>query len=180
MDVLEQHDLQQVQSEDHQQFKITDLKSATWAMRKLRALDKDDAAKVAAAQEQIKDIQNWLTKEKQKNQDSREYFESLLSDYLYEERKADPKFKISTPYGTVSTRKSRSGVTWPSDDRLVELLAKQGLQEFIRTKQEPDKAAIQKRFKFVGSHYVDPETGIVIEGAQPKPTTEKTTFKIND
>lgn len=180
MDALQQHDLQEAQQAEEKPFEIHDLRAATWAMRKLKALDNDDAEKTAAIQEQIDDLQNWLDKEKQKNADSREYLEGLLSDYLYEKRQQDPKFKVSTPYGTVSTHKVPAGVTWPSDSELVAALTKQGLNDLIRVKQEPDKKTIKKRFQFVGDHFVNPDTGIILDGVHLKEATEKTTFKINE
>ncbi|GEO70503.1 host-nuclease inhibitor Gam family protein [Levilactobacillus acidifarinae] len=168
MDALEQHDLDEAQSTDTG-FKIDSLSSATWAMRKYRALDTKDADVKQIAQEQINSIEKWRDNQLQANKDSRGFFEGLLGDYLMELRQSDPKARIETPYGTVSTRKKAAGVNW-SEDALVKSIKEQGLNDLLRIKEEPDKAAIKKQFHFVAGRYVN-EDGQVLAGATEREAT---------
>lgn len=177
MNPLEQINSESVDQTADSRFKITDLGSATWAMRKLKALDDQDTENNVVAQEQISSINEWLDRKKQINADSRQYLQGILSDYLFEQRVNDPKFKIDTPFGTVSTRKTAAGVNW-SDAKVVESLKKQGLKDYIRVKEEPDKKAIKQGFKFVNGKYVN-EDGQVLEGATEKESTINTVFKFN-
>ncbi|WP_203648956.1 host-nuclease inhibitor Gam family protein [Secundilactobacillus yichangensis] len=166
-------------STEKKTFKVNDIGSATWAMRKLRAFDEQDKDFKRTAQDQIDSINAWLKRQLEANADGRSYLEGLLTDYMFEQRKKDPKFRINTPYGMVSTRKSPAGVNW-SDKKVMESLEKQGMDDFIRIKKEPDKAKIKKSFKFTeGGKYVN-EDGQIIEGATPKEATTKVTFHFNE
>lgn len=178
MNPLLMDDLEETSTEK-KTFQVTDVSSASWAMRKLKASADQDKEFKKAAQEQIDSINAWLKRKLEANADSREYLEGLLTDYLFEQRKKDPKFRVDTPYGMVSTRKSPAGVNW-SDNKVLESLEKQGMDNFIRTKKEPDKAKIKKEFKFTeGGKYVN-EDGQIIEGATPKESTTKVTFHFNE
>nr|WP_060416668.1 host-nuclease inhibitor Gam family protein [Levilactobacillus brevis] len=82
MDALEKYDLENDEVVSKPKFEITDLSSATWAMRKYRALAaKDDELKKVAL-EQKESIDTWLESKLQANQDSRAFFEGLFADYL--------------------------------------------------------------------------------------------------
>ncbi|CAJ1227083.1 hypothetical protein LZY01_23730 [Levilactobacillus zymae] len=168
MDALEKNDLDQVE-DTKPSFKITDLSSATWAMRKYRALVAADNDVKGVAQEQINSIEEWRDKKLELNKESRGFFENLLGDYLAELRRDDPKARIETPFGTVSTRKKAAGVTW-SDSTVVQSLKQQGLDDLIRVKEEPDKTAIKKRFHFVGGRYVN-DDGQLLAGATEREAT---------
>lgn len=176
MDALQKYDLTcEDGQEDKPKFEVTDLSSATWVMRKYRALAASDDEVKQVAQEQINDIKKWLEGQLQANKDSRSFFEEKLADYLAKLREADPKAKIKTPYGTVSTRKTRAGVIW-SDQTVVESLEKQGLTDLIRVNKEPEKKEIAERFHFVNNRYVN-DDGQVLEGASPKEVTESLAIK---
>lgn len=179
MDALEKSDLDnEPEQTEKPKFEVHDLSSATWVMRKLRDFDDQDAEVKQVAKEQIEDIEKWQQKELDKNESSREYMQGLLSDYLHELRQSDKKAKISTPYGTVSTRKQREGVNWPNDKKLIQSLTDQGLTDFLKPNPKPDKEAIKKNFHFVGDHYIS-DDGVILDGPTIKPATEKTTFKFN-
>jgi hypothetical protein len=177
MNPLEQFDLDGEETDVNTRFEITDLDAATWAMRKLKAFDDQDAEYKRVAQTQIDSIQDWLDRKLEGNNQSREYMQGLLTDYLFKQREKDPKFKIDTPYGTVSTRKSAVGVNW-LDDKVVSSLEKQGLDDLITIKKSPDKKAIRKAFSFQAGKYVN-EDGQVIEGATEKESVIKPVFKFN-
>lgn len=180
MDALEKSDLEDVQQETEKpKFEVNDLSSATWVMRKLRGFDAQDDEVKRVAKEQINDIEKWQQRELEKNESSREYMEGVLSDYLHELRKTDKKARISTPYGTVSTRKQREGVNWPNDKKLVQSLSDQGLTQYLKPNPKPDKTAIKKDFHFVGDHFISND-GMILDGPTIKPASETTTFKFNE
>ena len=102
MNMLLQNDLQEVKEE----FKVIDLQSATWVLRKLRAVNEKMNEINTIAVEEISRINEWAEKEVKSLNDDKEYFEGLLSAYYIEERAKDKKFKLSTPYGKVTSRKT--------------------------------------------------------------------------
>lgn len=175
MDALEKHDLENDEVVIKPKFEITDLSSATWVMRKYRALAaKDDEFKKVAL-EQKESIDTWLESKLQANQDSRAFFEGLFADYLTKLREDDPKARIETPFGTVSTRKTPTGVNW-SDEAVVQSLEKQGLNDLINIKKTPDKKQIKKQFHFVKGRYIN-DDGLMIDGATEKEATESLVVK---
>lgn len=175
MDALEKYDLENDEVVNKPKFEISDLSSATWVMRKYRALAaKDDELKKVAL-EQKESIDAWLESKLQANQDSRAFFEGLFADYLTKLREDDPKARIETPFGTVSTRKTPTGVNW-SDEAVVRSLEKQGLNDLINIKKTPDKKQIKKQFHFVKGRYVN-DDGLMIDGATEKEATESLVVK---
>lgn len=167
MDALEKYDLENDSEISNPKFQVHDLSSATWVMRKLRVLDAKDAEINAMADEQIKSLNDWRNKELADNDGDRGFLQGYLGAYLDKLREDDPKARIKTPYGTVSTRKTPAGVQWDEKSVLASL-EDQSLTNFIRIKKEPDKKAIKKEFSFMGGHYINSD-GQELKGAIEKP-----------
>ena len=143
--------------EVNEQFEVTNLQGATWCFRKLRAIeDKVEEVKSVAAME-IDRITEWLARETKSLEEDKAYFEGLLNAYYVKERAKDKKFKLSTPYGKVTARKTKK---WTYDDEVVKEYVKAENLPFIRIKEELDKSAIKKAFK----DGVNNETGEYIPG----------------
>ena len=73
--VLLQNDLEEVR----EVFAINDLSGATWAFRKLRAIEEKKKEITSIAIEEKKRIDEWLSKESKSLDDDKAYFEGLLS-----------------------------------------------------------------------------------------------------
>lgn len=149
------------EGEAKERFKINDLDGANWAFRKLKAiLEKENEIK-GLMQKEIERIQNWAKDELDKLENSTQFFEGLLTEYFIAEKEKDPKFKISTPYGKVSSRKQQP--KWNYDnDKVIEWL-KENNMDLVRVKHEPDKVAIKKTYKVAGTNVVT-EDGEIVEG----------------
>lgn len=124
-------------------FKITDLNSANWAFRKLAAIETKEKEITELANAERQRIKDWEEKEKKQLKDSKDFFNFLLEEYYRTQREVDPKFKLTTPYGKVSSRKMQPKFNY-NDDLVIESLKKQGLNEFIKTKEEVNKADLKK------------------------------------
>lgn len=159
---------EQVIEQEHESFKVTDLSTATWAMRKIAAHKQKIAEIDCVAQEQIDQVKQWQTKESESHTSAIEYLESLLIAFYQEERANNPKAKVSTQYGAV---KSRTAKKWNYDEQSVIDWAKANGKPFVRVKESLDKTALKKAFP-VG---VDAETGEVIPGIEIE---EQTTYKV--
>lgn len=143
--------------ETKEEFKVRDLQGATWCFKKLRALENkiEEITKVASVE--IDGITKWLEGELKTLENDKEYFEGLLNAYYVEERAKNKKFKLSTPYGKITARKTKK---WILDEEVVKAYVKTEDLPFIRIKEELDKAAIKKTFK----DGVNTETGEYIPG----------------
>ena len=149
--------LENVLVEEREEFKIDSLEGATWAFKKLRAIENKEAEIKDTADKEIEVIANWRDKELDQYSKDKEYFNYLLQEYFKAEKAKDKKFKLSTPYGKVTSRKASKWVY--KEDVLKDYIRANDLP-FIRVKEEIDKAGLKKYFKDGLNH----ETGEVIPG----------------
>lgn len=146
-------DLQEVR----EGFKIENLEGATWAFRKLRAIENKEAdIKAIAEEEEMARITSWRDAELKQYEADKQYFSFLLEEYYKNEKAKDKKFKLSTPYGKVTARKS-SKWNYENEEALVKYL-KDNKPELVRVKEEVNKTELKKVFK----DGVDKETGEVL------------------
>ena len=175
MDAMLKEELKTVTERENEGFKVDSLESADWALKKLKAIKEHDTDVKQVADNNIKQAQDWRDRELAKNQANREYFEGLLTDYLYQQRQTDKKFKIDTPNGRVLTRKTPAGLVY--DDKVViNSLRNQGASQYIRTKEELNKADLKKAGRMVKDKFVL-DNGEIIVGVSEKPSQENVTFK---
>ena len=154
--VLLQNDLEEVR----EAFAINDLQGATWAFRKLRAIEEKQRELTSIAIEEKNRIDEWLSKESKSLEADKEYFEGLLSAYYIEERAKDKKFKLTTPYGKVTSRKTEKYIY--EDEQAIMDYCNMNEIDVIRVKEELDKTA----FKKICKGGVNQETGEVIPGVR--------------
>ena len=147
---------QDLQEEVKESFKIENLEGATWAFRKLRAINtKAIEIKAIADAERLR-INAWEEQQLKQFESDTEYFESLISSYFVEERAKDKKFKLSTPYGKVSSRKSSKWIY--EDEEMLKQYVKDNDIDAIRIKEELDKTSLKKICK----DGVNQETGEIL------------------
>ena len=175
LEKIEFEEIENVETEERERFKIQDLDAANWAFRKLAALEKKQSEYEELAKKEKQRIELWLKSETEKTNQSKRFFESLLEEYFYTEREKDPKFKISTPYGKVSSRKQQP--QWEYDlEKVVTSLENAGLKELIRIKKEPVKSEIKKALQVVNGQAVTVD-GEIIEGIRINERPDKVVIK---
>ncbi|MBY6844624.1 host-nuclease inhibitor Gam family protein [Clostridium botulinum] len=147
--------------ENQETFKIEDLKGASWALRKIKEckesiLEKEELAKIEKER-----IDNWLIEESKSDLTTLEYFNGLLMQYYKELKQSDPKAKISTPYGKVTSRKNKKW-NYGNEETLLKYLNSNGYKNLIRTKQEINKTSLKESFLIKDGIVLDKNTGEVI------------------
>lgn len=142
-------------------FTIQDLDSANWAFRKLAAIERKRNEIQELADREIERIKDWQNQEEESLNNSKEFFEGLLTEYYVKQKEIDPNFKISTPYGKVSSRKQQP--KWNYEDEKVLNWLKENDTELIRIKEEINKAELKKKYQVVGKEVVT-EDGEIVEG----------------
>ncbi|TPG86851.1 hypothetical protein EEL32_12115 [Brevibacillus laterosporus] len=155
------------EEEAKQRFRVHDLDSLNWVLRKISALDSEILEKQSLANKEKMRVTDWLNRETKTIEDNRVFFSQLIEEYAREQRAVDPKWKASTPYGKVSFRKQQPKWDYVDEKAAIESIQSAGLDEFIRTKYELDKAPLKKHLKaHEDGRVVDPSTGNFIEGIQ--------------
>lgn len=161
---------QDLKEERVQGFRIENLESATWCFRKLRAIsDKEREIQEVAASE-IERIECWKKEQLKQYESDAEFFQGCISAYFIEERAKDKKFKLSTPYGKVTARKTKKWIY--EDEEALKKYVKENDIEVIKVKEELDKVTLKKIFK----DGINQETGEVIPGVRIE-ESETTTVK---
>lgn len=151
---------EQVLNEEREGFKIDSLEGATWGFRKLRAINEKESELKAIAESEIAKIRTWLESELKATQSDREYFEGILTEYYQNERQKNSKFKLSTPYGKVSSRKTDKYIY--EDEQAIKDYCNVNQLDCIRVKEELDKTA----FKKICKDGINQETGELVPGVR--------------
>ena len=148
--------LENVLEEEREGFIVSDLSSANWVLKKLKAIEEKEEEIKAVAEEEMHRIQLWFDNEIKAYEGDKEYLEGLLVAYYKQQKELDPKFKLSTPYGKVNSRKVTKW-EYCDEDGLIDYL-KENNTDCIRIKEEIDKAYLKKVYK----NGVNQETGEVL------------------
>lgn len=144
-------------------FKVTDASSADWALMKLREVAKQEKQDKKLYEENLDRIKQWYERAKGKTDNDRSYFEALLNEYMSEQVAEDPKYKLSTPNGRLSTRK---GTDWVHDDK--KLLERLKGTEFIKTTEKVNWKAYKDTLTIVNGKVID-QNGEIVEGISATP-----------
>lgn len=157
--------LETIESEEtKERFKIENLDSANWAFRKLAALERKEKEITQLADAEKNRIETWEKEEKAQIQSSKDFFNFLLEEYYRKQRELDPKFKLSTPYGKVTSRKQQA--KWNYDDEVIlESLKDNKLDKFIRIKEEVNKSDLKAEVEVLNNVCV--ERGQVLGEVKP-------------
>lgn len=152
----------QEEKEEQQAFIIDDDKKASWALKKYKLLEIEEERKKNLVKDEIDRLKSWLDREQEKIEKKQALLSQSLSGYLYQLRRDNPKAKIDTPFGTVTTRKTPAKWTY-DDETVIKFLHDAEMDEFIRVKEEVEKTPLKKALKVVdGKAYT--EAGEEVEG----------------
>ena len=141
LDKIELDELEEVLIE--QRFRISDLSSLNWTLRKLSSLDKKRAEEVTLANAELERINVWFARQDITYQASKNFLEGLIKEYATHQRVIDPKWKQKTPYGLVSFRKGKK-FNYGDEEKLVKFLNDNGMGEFVKVVETPKKAELKK------------------------------------
>ena len=152
-------------------FKVRDLVSANWCFRKLHALNEKQNEINEVAEAEIKRINDWKEKQEADIKSNKEYFEFLLTDYYNKQKEVDKKFKLKTPYGSVTQRTTKNIVY---DELTMFSYLKANHPKLIQTVEKFSKTEVKQLIK--GN--IDMETGEMLDWVEPIETVS-TTIKID-
>jgi len=152
---------------EQEHFKITDDGAASWAMRKLRHIRRQQQSIDATRQQEVDRIDEWHRSATAPLEQSATYFESILSHYalLCREDPDDGRKSISLPYGKVSTR--NASPKWTVDAEEFLPWATVNRPHLVRTKIEPSMSAIKEDFP--GFPVIDGESALITEDGEVVP-----------
>jgi len=158
-------------------FKISDLSGADWAFEKLASIHARMKEKEQLAEEKRFKIDTWLETVTAEDKRSAEYFEALLIAYYQELRSKDPKAKLSTPAGKVTSRKLQP--KWDFDEEKALAYFKKSYPEIVAIKESFNKTEAKKLLKPIGGNQVVDENGEMLDFVMVTPQGESYTVKVD-
>ena len=161
--------------EDKKEFKVTGLESADWCFERISEIEDKRAELTAYAEQKVAKTEEWLEKELKPLNRQLEYFKGLLVEYYAEQRAVDPKFKLSTPGGAVTQRKTN---VLKYDEAIMMDYLKTNHQDLVKTVEKFSKLEVKKVFKKDGDRVVDIETGEIVDWVQAEENISYS-FKLN-
>lgn len=159
---------EQEQPEIKEGFIIDSLEKAAWAFKKINACKARIAEVKAYADSERDKLDRWEESELALAEGTVDRFKQLLAEYYFAQKDKDPKFRLSTPYGSGYAKKNMPELTYPDD--APERLEKMGLTDCVRIKKEVNKAQLSKKIFVTDDNKVVTEDGELIDfiTAEPK------------
>lgn len=156
--------------EEKEIFKITDLSSADWVLRKRKEVLDRLEKETEYAKAEVQKYQNFINNQEKAANEQIAYFDFLITEYLEAQKEVDPKFKLITAVGQANFRNSKS---WRyEDDEVMSFLKENKMDEFIRVKvtESLNKTELKKALKVVDGKAVTEDgeimPGITVEDTQ--------------
>lgn len=160
-----------------QAFIIDDLDKAGWAMRKLEEARKEVSQAEAYADRERQRIDHWLKKECDSHRQTIAHMEYLLTDYYQRMLAANPRARLSTPYGQVTKRRQKR-YHYGDEDTLMTWLSSHGQAHLVKEKvtHSIDKVAFKKELTVTDDGHVVTADGELVEGVT---VTEDVTYTVS-
>lgn len=159
--------------EKSESFQVTNLDSANWAFKKLEALKAKENEINEVAEKELDRIKYWQSEELASIEKDKEYFEYLVTDYYKREKENDKHFKLSTPYGKVTSRKGAKVFEVKNEQGVIDQLEQRGFTDFVKTTKKLNQADMKKAFNVSDDGTVIDDNGEVLDGIRmiEKPTS---------
>ncbi|EJL9337676.1 host-nuclease inhibitor Gam family protein [Staphylococcus pseudintermedius] len=162
--------------ERSESFQVNSLETANWAFKKLEALKAKEDEINKVAEKELERIKQWQSQELKSIGNDKEYFEYLVTDYYKREKEKNDEFKLSTPYGKVTSRvgakvlEMQGGV---NEQDVIDQLEQKGLVDFVKVTKKLNQADIKKNFNITDDGTLIDMNGEVLEGVKMvrKPTS---------
>lgn len=158
------------EEEQKERFKITDLSSADWVLRKRQAIIDDLETSTEYAKAEMQKYQNFIANQEKAAEEQIAYFNYLIEDYLREQKAENPKYKLQTAVGQANFRNSK---TWEyEEDEIMNFLKENNMEEFIRIKvtESINKTDLKKSLKVTDAGMAVTEDGEIVPGIAIKDT----------
>lgn len=162
---MTEEELRELQEEEEKQkFRITDLGSADWVLRKRQEVLDRLEKETEYAKAEVQKYQNFINNQEKAANEQLAYFDFLLTEYLEEQKAVDPKYKLITAVGQANFRNSKS---WRyEDDEVMNFLKENKMDKYVRVKttESINKVDLKKDLKLSDNNIPITEDGEIVPG----------------
>lgn len=139
-------------------LEVTDNEIATSIMKRLKYVNMLKEENTVIAEKEIQKIKLWQDEANSELDKKIKYYEEVLLEFFKQQQELNPKYKLDTPYGKLTKRKSKK---WSYDEEaIIEFLEENMYIDLINIEKSIKKNDIKKTFP----EGIDKSTGQVIDG----------------
>lgn len=159
MNIYEQNIINEILEENLEEgLEVTDNEIATSIMKRLKYVNMLKEENTSIADKEIQKIRMWQDEVNSELDQKIKYYEEVLLEFYKKQQDINPKYKLDTPYGKVSKRKSKK---WNYDEEaIIDFLEENMYIDMINIEKSIKKNDIKKAFP----EGIDKSTGQVIDG----------------
>jgi len=132
---------------ENERFAITNDEQANFFLRRLQEIrsekDKINTTCNNEIERFVAKVNNFRAKEILSLENTENYFSALLESYAKKQLEGSKKKSLKLPFGTMSFKKGQRKMVY-DDEALMEFIKNNNLNDFIRTKEEINKAVLKK------------------------------------
>ena len=164
---------------ENERFAITSDEQANFFLRRLEDIrserDKINQTCNNEIERFVTKVNNFRAKETLSLDNTERYFSGLLEDYARKQLEGSNKKTLKLPFGTMSFKKGQRKMVY-EDDILKNFIKTNHLEQFVRVKEEINKAELKKAVN-IDDNGIVTLNGQVVEGITTLPGEESFSIK---
>ena len=154
-----------VEIDDQELDLALDEEGANKYMRIVRRLEGKMANVTSICTKEVQRIEGFYDAQWDELNGKAEFFRGLLIDWYKRQREVNPKYQLKTPWGKVTSRRTKSP-QWINEDATLSWLKASGHGDLVKVEESIRKADLKKAMNEADGHYIDPATGEIVPGVE--------------
>lgn len=151
--------------DERDKWRIIDEEGANKYMRIVRSLESQVAEVDKMRKAEVERIDAFYQGQREEIDSKAEFFRQLLVDWYNRQRAANPKYQLKTPWGKVTSRRTKSP-QWLDEPQTLAWLKASGHTDLVKVEESIRKADLKKAMNEADGHYIDPATGEIVPGVE--------------
>lgn len=151
--------------DERDKWRIRDEEGANKYMRIVRSLEGQMANVSEIRTKEVQRIEGFYDAQWDELNGKAEFFRQLLVDWYNRQREVDPKYQLKTPWGRVTSRRTKSP-QWLDEPQTLAWLKASGHGDLVKVEESIRKADLKKAMNEADGHYIDPATGEIVPGVE--------------
>lgn len=151
--------------DERDKWRIRDEEGANKYMRIVRSLEGQVAEVNKMRKAEVERIDAFYQGQREEIDGKAEFFRQLLVDWYNRQRAANPKYQLKTPWGKVTSRRTKSP-QWLDEPQTLAWLKASGHTDLVKVEESIRKADLKKAMNEADGHYIDPATGEIVPGVE--------------
>lgn len=151
--------------DERDKWRIIDEEGANKYMRIVRSIDAQAQEVQEVKRKEVTRIEGFYDAQIDEMNSKAEFFRQLLVDWYNRQRAANPKYQLKTPWGKVTSRRTKSP-QWLDEPQTLAWLKASGHTDLVKVEESIRKADLKKAMNEADGHYIDPATGEIVPGVE--------------